>query len=317
MQAIIPAVRNAVKVCRTVQEHYLISNTKSSGDSKEPVTIADYGSQAIICRTLQALYPDDAVVSEESGTQFLELVSDQQRANVIEILSEVLGTAVTQDEVVAWLDFGKGQSASRTWVIDPIDGTKGFIALRHYAIACGLLVDGKVAGGIVAAPGYKGGGALFYTHDGASYRAPIATGDGERITISERAEPSQFVIVQSVEKAHASKSRMQRTRELAGLKNAPVYELDSMEKYALVACGDADLYMRLPREGATYAHRIWDHVAGAALVYHAGGRVTDIDGSPLDFSQGNTLPNQGMIVSNGQRHDSIVVAVQIVMQDLD
>lgn len=315
MQAIIAAVRDAVKVCRTVQEDYLISNTKTTADSKEPVTIADYGSQAIICRAIQANYPDDAVVSEESGKQFLALVSEEQRANVLEILSKVLGTTVTLDDVVAWLDFGKGKSASRTWVIDPIDGTKGFIALRHYAIACGLLIDGKVAEGIVAAPGYNDNGALFYTRDGSAYRAPLAEGDGEKVTISDRTDPAEFVTVQSVEKQHASKSRMQLTREYSGLDNAIVNELDSMEKYALIACGDADLYMRLPREGSDYAHKIWDHVAGVALVYQAGGTVTDIDGTPLDFSKGDTLPNLGMVASNGQRHDSVIAAVQKVLAE--
>jgi len=315
MQEMIAAVRDAVKVCRTVQEDYLISNTKSSGDSKEPVTIADYGSQAIICRAIQTYYPDDAVVSEESGKQFLELVSDEQRANVLDILSRVLGTAVTQDEVVSWLDFGKGKTAKRTWVIDPIDGTKGFVAMRHYAIACGLLIDGKVAEGIVATPGYNNEGALFYTRDGATYRAPLASGDGEQVSISDRTEPAEFVTVQSVEKQHASKSRMQLTREYAGLDNAIVNELDSMEKYALIACGDADLYLRLPREGSTYSHKIWDHVAGVALVYNAGGVVTDIDGSPLDFSQGDTLPNLGMVASNGKRHDSIIDAIQKVLAE--
>ena len=315
MQEVISAVRDAVKVCRAVQEHYLISNTKTSADTKEPVTIADYGSQAIICRTLQQFYPDDAVVSEESGTQFLELVSEAQRADVLEIIREVLGTSVTQDEVVSWLDFGKNKSASRTWVIDPIDGTKGFIALRHYAIACGLLIDGEVAEGIVAAPGYHDEGALFYTHDRATYRAPLEKGDGEKVTISTRSEPSEFVVVQSFEKAHASKSRMQLTREYAGLEDSVVKELDSLEKYALIACGDADLYLRLPRAGGGYAHRIWDHAAGVALVNNAGGMVTDIDGSPLDFSQGNTLPNLGMVVSNGQRHDAVIDAVQKVMAE--
>ncbi len=315
MQNIISAVRDAVKVCSAVQEHYLISNTKSSGDNKEPVTIADYGSQAIICRAIQAHYPDDAVVSEESGKQFLELVSAEQRANVLEILEEVLGEKVTEDEVVGWLDFGKGKSASRTWVIDPIDGTKGFIAMRHYAIACGLLIDGQIADGIVAAPGYNDEGALFYTQDGATYRAPLAEGTGEKVSISDRDTPSEFVVVQSFEKAHASKSRMQLSREYAGLDNAVIHELDSMEKYALVACGDADLYMRLPREGSTYAHKIWDHVAGVALVTHAGGVITDVDGSALDFSQGDTLPNLGMIVSNGKHHDQIVEAVQKVLAE--
>jgi len=62
-----------------------------------------------------------------------------------------------------------------------------------------------------------------------------------------------------------------------------------------------------------YAHKIWDHAAGAALVCQAGGRVTDIDGSPLDFSQGETLPNAGMVISNGQHHDRVIAAIGQVM----
>jgi len=313
MDAMLAAARDAARLCRRVQEHYLAATTKGEGRRKEPVTIADYGSQAILCRALQRHYPDDGVVSEESGTQFLELVAAEQRAYVLMILAEVLGRAVTEAEVVAWLDFGKGKSSRRTWVIDPIDGTKGFIAWRHYAIACGLLVEGEVAEGIVAAPGYSEKGALFYTRDGAAWRAPLGGGAGERVAVSQRRHAGEFVAVQSLERQHASKSRMQRVRDDAGLAAARVIELDSMEKYALVACGDADLYMRLPRKGVHYAHKIWDHVAGVALVCQAGGRVTDIDGSPLDFSQGETLPNAGMVISNGQHHDRVIAAIGQVM----
>ena len=314
MKTIRQALRAAVKLCRRVQVDYLIANTKSAGDQKEPVTIADYGSQAIICRALKARFPDDGVVSEESGAQFLQIVSAEQRAQVLEILADVLGEPVGESDVVDWLDHGVGRATRRTWVIDPIDGTKGFLALRHYAIACGMLIDGRVAGGIVAAPGYNDGeGALFYTENGATWQAPIAGGDGEQVSVSARREVSKFVVAQSFERAHASKSRMAQARELAGLGGARVLELDSMEKYALVACGDADLYMRLPRADSDYAHKIWDHVAGAALVQQAGGTVTDLDGSPLDFSRGETLPNPGMIISNGQHHQRVVEAVARVM----
>jgi len=316
MQAIRAAVRDAVKLCRRVQEHYLIANTKSAGDHKEPVTIADYGSQAIICRALMRHFPDDGVVSEESGEQFLQLVSAEQRSQVLALLEDALGSALSERDLVDWLEHGKGKTTKRSWVIDPIDGTKGFIALRHYAIACGLLVDGQVSGGIVAAPGYADGqGALFYTENGATWRAPIAAGEGERVRVSARRAPDEFIAVQSFERGHASKSRMARARELAGLGDVRVLELDSMEKYALVACGDADLYMRLPREGSAYAHKIWDHAAGVALVRNSGGTITDLDGGPLDFSQGETLPNAGLIASNGACHGRVVEAVQRVMAE--
>ena len=121
--------------------------------------------------------------------------------------------------------------------------------------------------------------------------------------------------MQSYERYHASKSRMGRARDYAGLGNVKLLEWDSMEKYALVACGDADLYMRLPREGSAYAHKIWDHVAGVALVQNAGGTITDLDGGPLDFSQGEILPNAGLIASNGARHQQVVEAVQRVMAE--
>ena len=310
MEAILSAVRDAVKLCRRVQTDYLKANVKG----EEPVTIADYGSQAIICRALQQNCPDDGVVAEESGRQFLALVPVEQRAAVLGILAEILDQSVSEEQVVAWLDFGKGKSSRRTWVIDPIDGTRGFIARRHYAVACGLLVDGTVAEGIVAAPGYDEQGALFYTRDGAAWRTSLVGGLGEKVTVSRRG-PHEFVAAQSFEKRHASKSRMRRARELAGLGKARVRELDSMEKYALVACGDADLYMRLPPAGSRYAHKIWDHAAGTALVLQAGGQVTDLDGSPLDFSQGEEMPNVGMIVSNGQRHDRIIAAVQKAMAE--
>lgn len=316
MQALLAAARAAAELCRLVQHNFLSANTKTAGDHSEPVTIADYGSQAIICRALQAHYPNDAVVAEESGAQFTELVSPEQRARIVKLLSQVLRQNVTEAELIAWLDFGAERKAARTWVIDPIDGTKGFLARRHYAIACGLLLEGQVAEGIVAAPGYNDGeGALFYTRDGATFRAPLAGGDGTRVTVSSRRDPADIIAAQSFERAHASKSRMARARELAGLGGARILELDSMEKYALVACGDADLYMRLPREGSRYAHKIWDHVAGVALVQAAGGTVTDLDGGPLDFSQGETLPNPGMIISNGAHHSRVVEAARRAMAE--
>lgn len=310
MQAIRAAVRAAARFCQLVQDRYLSASTKTAGDHAEPVTIADYGSQAIICRALQQRYPDDAVIAEESGRQFNQLVSSEKRAQALQLLAAVLGEAVSEAQLLAWLDFGADRRSRRTWVIDPIDGTKGFLARRHYAIACGLLVDGRIADGIVAAPGYsEGEGALFYTQAGETWRASLAGGDGQRVTVSARRAVDEFVAAQSYERAHASKSRMSRARELAGLGSARIIELDSMEKYALVACGDADLYMRLPRPGSDYAHKVWDHAAGVALVQAAGGMVTGLDGEALDFSRGETLPNAGMIISNGQHHARVVEAV--------
>jgi 3'(2'), 5'-bisphosphate nucleotidase len=256
------------------------------------------------------------VIAEEQGRQFLELVPPPQRAQVIALIAAVLGESVTEEAVVRWLDHGQDRAASRCWVIDPIDGTKGFIARRHYAIAVGIVEDGQPTGGLMSAPGYgDGAGALFYALENIAYQQPLNGGTAQTIHVSDRRDPAMVRTVQSVEKAHSSKSRIQRVRAGAGLGQSPVAELDSMEKYALVANGDADVYLRLPRAGSTYAHNAWDHAAGVALVLAAGGMATDVDGSPLDFSQGRTLPNKGMVVTNGTIHDRVLAAVQAVLGD--
>ena len=105
----------------------------------EPVTIADYGAQAILCRWISRLHPQDAVIAEEGSEQFLQLINSAEREEVLRQVSAVLGEAVSETQLCAWLDHGQGREAARTWVIDPIDGTKGFIALRHYVVAVGLL----------------------------------------------------------------------------------------------------------------------------------------------------------------------------------
>jgi 3'(2'), 5'-bisphosphate nucleotidase len=321
---IIEAVRQAAILCREVQHNSLRSMNKLSQDKQdsEPVTIADYGSQIIIGRALAQYFADDAVLAEEAGVQFLELTSDKQKAEIINLLTTILDVNIMQNNITTWLDQGADKdSASRTWIIDPIDGTKGFVAMRHYAIGVGIVEGGQPTGAIIAAPGYGDGvsgdddeGALFFIQDGTAYQAPLlGTGETKPIHVSDRSD--QLTVVQSFEKQHASKSRMAIVRENANMADAKVLELDSMEKYALVANGDADIYLRLPNLDNKRPHYTWDHAPGVALVLAAGGKATDVDGSPLIFSQGRIVPNRGMVVSNGLVHDRLLEAVNKLLDD--
>src|SRR5579871_4866313 len=74
LKPIFTAVRQAADLTRRVQQKHLVSSAKDTGDHVEPVTIADYGSQAILCRAIADAYPDDAVLAEEHGSQFGELL---------------------------------------------------------------------------------------------------------------------------------------------------------------------------------------------------------------------------------------------------
>src|SRR5690606_9137465 len=89
----------------------------------------------------------------------------------------------------------------------------------------------------------------------------------------------------------------------------PPCRLDSQAKYAVVARGEADIYLRLPtRRG--YREKIWDHAGGVLVVEEAGGRVTDLFGKPLDFRLGHELSdNRGVLVTNGLIHDEVLAAI--------
>jgi 3'(2'), 5'-bisphosphate nucleotidase len=82
--------------------------------------------------------------------------------------------------------------------------------------------------------------------------------------------------------------------------------MDSQAKYAAVARGEADIYLRLPTR-SDYREKIWDHAAGALIVSEAGGVVSDVSGRPLEFTHGRELAaNRGVIVTNGRLHHGVI-----------
>lgn len=310
---ILTAARQAAALCQEVQQRHIVRSDKAG---HEPVTIADYGSQAIICRTLKAHYPDDGVMAEESGTQFMELVSPEQRAYIVELVGQILGVTVTEEDMVSWLDHGSGIETPRLWVIDPIDGTKGFLGQRHYVNAIGIMQDRRPVGGVIAAPAYPGGGRLFHAIDGVAYsESLVEANDRRQIHVTSQTEPQSLRGLESIEKSHAGLERLARARALMGMTESLTEQADSMEKYCRIAAGDAEVYMRLPRIGSTRPHSIWDHAPGVAILEAAGGKATDVDGSPLDFSIGRTLQNYGVIATNGHVHDSAVASVQTLLKE--
>jgi 3'(2'), 5'-bisphosphate nucleotidase len=303
---IFDAVRLAADLTRRVQQLHIAGSEKTG---REPVTIADYGSQAILCRAISRAFPDDAVLAEERADQFVSLVSEENRAHITQLVSAVVGESVIETDMIAWLEHGREKQTERTWVIDPIDGTKGFIAMRRYAIALGVLEDGVPVAGVIGSPGYNEG-LLFHAQGGAAYVQHLSGGSIKRIAVSNTAKDAKDPhVVESAEDSHADHDGLLHVLAAAGITSPIVERIDSQDKYAMVACGDADLYLRLPRE-VKPKHKVWDHIGGAVLVQAAGGMVTDLDGSPLDFSLGAILArNRGMVVSNGKIHERILEAL--------
>jgi 3'(2'), 5'-bisphosphate nucleotidase len=306
LTAILDAVRLAAALTRRVQQLHIVGSEKVG---HEPVTIADYGSQAILCRAISRAYPDDAVLAEERADQFMSLLSDADRTHITRLVGETLGESLSESDLVTWLEHGRDKEAERTWIIDPVDGTKGFIAMRRYALAIGALEGGLPIAGIIGSPGYNDG-LLFHGQGSAAYMQRLSGGKTYRVAVSQpKKSIEKLYVVESVENSHADHEGLLKVLAAAGITSPVLERIDGQDKYAMVACGDADLYLRLPRE-ANPRHKVWDHIAGTALVQAAGGVVTDLDGSPLDFSLGSILArNKGMVVSSGYVHERVLEAL--------
>ncbi|MDH3585351.1 MAG: 3'(2'),5'-bisphosphate nucleotidase [Phycisphaerae bacterium] len=317
----IAAVREAGALCRTVQSR--IDGAVLEKKDRSPVTVADFGSQALVCRALAEAFPDDPVIAEEDAAVLRE-------ADNAALLQRVCGHVQdhrpgTDDATVcAWIDRGCASAYSpRFWTLDPIDGTKGFLRGGQYAVALALIVEGELTVAAMAcpnmptdewageAPDPEKDGAIFSAvrGQGAAMTPMRSTGAGAPISASSTTDPGTARFCESVEAEHSSHSDAAAVAKALGIAREPI-RLDSQAKYATVARGLADIYLRLPTR-AGYVEKIWDHAAGALVVIEAGGRVTDIEGRELDFSHGYQLEtNRGMIVTNGHLHTVVLDAVR-------
>lgn len=310
LQPLIDAVRMACELCRRVRASEASFSRKADAS---PVTIADYGAQALLCRTLLRHFPEDGVIAEEGGEAFLSLAPGE-REEAIRLVGKLLGERVGEDEFVRWLNHGRGVKADRTWVIDPIDGTEGFIHGRTYAVCIGTLVEGTPVDGIIGAPvsPLDESGTLFYTSGGKAWAEPLEVPEDmvpRALSVSDRVDPKSLRVVESYVMGRRSREIADRVYAEAGVDARRIKRYDSMLKYALVAAGAADLFIRGPRDIRKNPHKVWDHVAGTALVHAAGGKVTGLDGRSVEFGPGAELRTLGLIVSNGRIHMHMVEAM--------
>ena len=317
LRTAIDAVGRAARVTRSVQAQ--ITPDVLDKKDRSPVTVADFGSQAVVCHALSEAFGDDPVIAEEDAAALRESDNAHLLDKVVEHVGRV-ESAASADAVCRWIDHGGASDyADRFWTLDPIDGTKGFLRNEQYAIALALVVDGRVT---VAALGCAnldvkpGGptGAIFTAvrGEGATVR-PLDEPDAEPLAIhvSDTAETAAARFCESVESGHSSHSDSEAIASQLNI-TAPPVRLDSQAKYAVVARGEADIYLRLPTR-ADYVERIWDHAAGVLVVTEAGGRVSDIHGKALDFTRGAGLErNRGVIVTNGKLHDPVLAAVESI-----
>jgi 3'(2'), 5'-bisphosphate nucleotidase len=323
----IEAVVTAAKLTKAVRDDFDPGAEAVSKADSSPVTVADLGAQALVRMAMAEALPADGLMGEEDFSQLAD--APELAAAVLERVHAQRPEA-TLDDIRVALDSSDdpGGPARRWWTLDPVDGTKGFLRNEQYAIALALVEDGEVVLGVMGCPnlpfcGEPGDpdvagpiGVLFVAERGGGTRMmPLfeatAERSGEPCRVAAPASTAQARYAESVEAAHSNQSEAAQIGAALGITAEPV-RLDSQTKYAMVARGDASIYLRVPR--GDYRENVWDHAAGLIVVEEAGGRVSDIEGKPFDITTGQRMTgNRGAVVTAASIHEEVLAAVRSVL----
>ena len=227
-------------------------------------TEADRQSQAVILAHLHQRFPGDAFCAEETS-----------------------------------LD-NAPNAGPRLWVIDPIDGSRGFARKNgEFSVMVGFVDGGRVAAGVVLEPAL---GRLTYAVRGRGcWRRDGSAGEAVRCYASSIADLSKATLIQSRSHKDGPPSP-----ELQSLKPAKVVGAYSAGlKLARVARGEVDIYLN------TYpAFHDWDACAGHILVDEAGGRVTGLAGQELMYHGGAARQTVGLLATSGRLHEPALAGLR-------
>ena len=238
--------------------------TKFSVDFKaprDPVTEADRLANELICDRLSKLFPNVPIVAEESEPE----------------------------------TFSGYRKAERIFFVDPLDGTREFVARNgEFVVMIGYVEGDRAMASVIHAPesgtswlGQLGNGAYQTDADGSS----------KPILVSAIATLAEARIVGSRSHRNPELERTLGTlgvRELVALGSAGL-------KASVVAHGSADAYV-----APHYAGKRWDACAADALITAAGGKLTDSRGDLFDYRSELLDNDRGVVASNGLLHDAII-----------
>lgn len=232
---------------------------KQSASDYEPVTEADRAANAHIVGGIRQAFPDDGILAEES------------------------------------VDTDRRLGKRRVWMIDPLDGTNGFIARDgDFAVQIGLAVEGESHLGVVYQPLPD---LLYWATEGGGAWIERPGQDTMRARVSDKSEVAQMRLAAS--RSHRS-PRMDRVVEALGVMDE-VRRGSVGIKIGLIIERQCDLYVHLsPRT------KQWDTCAPEVILREAGGRLTDLFGYPLGYNQPDVQNHNGIVATNGVAHERVI-----------
>ena len=236
---------------------------KAGSDDREPVTQADKVANEIIVERLQQAFPGDGILAEES------------------------------------IDTARRLDKARVWMIDPLDGTTGFIdGNGDFAVQIGLTENGESVLGVVYLPLT---GVLYRAVRGGGTWIERPDCEVEKARVSDHREISTMRLAAS--RSHRS-PRMDKVVQAFGLKEE-VRRGSVGIKVGLVVEQQCDLYIHLsPRT------KQWDTCAPEIILREAGGSLTDLFGRPLLYNKEDLQNRNGIVASNGVAHTRIIESLQ-------
>ncbi len=229
----------------------------------DPVTRADHESNALLVDRLSRAFPGVPIVAEESDPASYEGFS----------------------------------LADAIWFVDPLDGTREFVARNgEFAVMIGLAEHGRATVGVITAPAW---GRAFVGVVGEGAWEVDAGGSRKPIHVSTRTALHGASMVVS-----RSRTPPQLAALAASLGHAPVILGSSGLKAAVVATGEHDVYLQTGRAGMR-----WDACSSDALVRAAGGRFTDTGGDAIAYATPELVNGRGLLATNGPLHERVMEAL--------
>ena len=259
---------------------------------KELEAALDAGRQA--GRLIQTAYETFAAIPDARADITTDVDRQSQETILQSLRARFPADALCAEEATATLA-AAAHAGRRTWVVDPIDGTRGFAQKNgEFSVMIGLLEEGQVVVGVVLEPAprrltyaVRGGGCWRQDGDGAPVACKVTT----------TPDLTAATLTQSRSRKGAGPSPL-----VQALRPARVRETYSAGiKLALVARGDADLYVN-----SYEAFHDWDICAGHILVEEAGGVVTGLGGETIVYGTPGAWQRQGLLASNGLVHAAAV-----------
>lgn len=235
---------------------------KSPGD---PVTEADKIANELICSRLSLEFPDAAIVAEESAPE-------------------------------AYAGY---RERSRVLFVDPLDGTREFVARNgQFVVMIGAVTQDCAVAGVVHAPV---SGTSWYGIRGVGAYRVEADGTRRAIHVGSVHQPETARI--TVSRSRRSERLRRALSHIAPLNVMPMGSAGL--KGSLVAEASADAYVALGQAG-----KYWDACAMDALVSAAGGRVTDACGRDIDYRSPELVLEHGLLASNPELHRALLERLQ-------